>query len=42
MRVRAVLLYGWPSYREVTYVLRVISCSYEAVRLWLEAGMRDC
>jgi len=33
-KVRAILLYmAGLSYREITYVLRVVPCSHEAVRL---------
>ncbi|MBS7634489.1 IS6 family transposase [Candidatus Bathyarchaeota archaeon] len=36
-RVRAILLYMTGlSYREITYVLRVVPCSHEAVRLWVK------
>jgi len=36
-KVRAVLLYmAGLSYRDVTYVLRVVPCSHEAVRLWVK------
>ncbi|MEM4310971.1 MAG: hypothetical protein QXX95_01085 [Nitrososphaerales archaeon] len=38
MKVRAVLLYmAGLSYREITYVLRFVPCSHEAVRLWLRS-----
>ncbi|MEM3549790.1 MAG: hypothetical protein QXN87_05185 [Candidatus Bathyarchaeia archaeon] len=34
LKFRAVLLYmAGLSYREITYVLRVVPCSHEAVRL---------
>jgi putative transposase len=37
VKVRAVLLYmAGLSYREITYVLRLVPCSYEAVRLWVK------
>ena len=37
VKVRAVLLYmAGLSYRDITYVLRVVPCSHEAVRLWVK------
>ena len=37
MKVRAVLLYmAGLSYRDIAYVLRVVPCSHEAVRLWVK------
>ncbi|MBS7652907.1 hypothetical protein KEJ13_07250 [Candidatus Bathyarchaeota archaeon] len=37
LKVRAVLLYmAGLSYRDITYVLRVVPCSHEAVRLWVK------
>ena len=37
LRSGAVLLYmAGLSYRDITYVLRVVSCSHEAVRLWVK------
>gem|GEM_PF-3024510 len=37
MEVGAVLLYmAGLSYREITYVLRFVPCSREAVRLWVK------
>ena len=37
LKVRAALLYmAGLSYRDITYVLRVVPCSREAVRLWVE------
>ncbi|MBS7635076.1 hypothetical protein KEJ34_06265 [Candidatus Bathyarchaeota archaeon] len=36
-KVRAILLYmAGLSYRDVTYVLRFVQCSHEAVRLWVK------
>ena len=36
LKVRAILLYmAGLSYRDMTYVLRIIPCSHEAVRLWV-------
>jgi transposase-like protein len=37
LKVRAVLLYmAGLSYRDIAYVLRVVPCSHEAVRLWVK------
>jgi transposase-like protein len=37
LKVRAVLLYmAGLSYRDITYVLRLVPCSHEAVRLWVK------
>lgn len=37
VKVRGVLLYiAGLSYRDLTYVLRVVPCSHEAVRLWVK------
>jgi len=37
LKVRAILLYmAGLSYRDITYVLRVVPCSHEAVRLWVK------
>jgi len=37
VKVRATLLYmAGLSYRDITYVLRFVPCSHEAVRLWVK------
>jgi len=37
MKIQAILLYmAGSSYRNITYVLKIIPCSNETVRLWVK------